>query len=230
MRPLGELGLPEAASRFMVRRREGPLRRLAILPMALLLAPPAIAQGKAQLSDFDVTDGKIEKARGDRLMVSAKEMRATLRSSGPQKVAMHFTYLGPTSEVSHLGSGEVRHQFGIKLKAQDTCNLVYVMWNFDAQKIAVSVKLNPGQRIHEECLDRGYINDIKPRVKAPPPALHVDEPHSLSAELEGQELTARADDAVVWQGTLPPVVLKFTGPVGMRSDNAHVVFDYFAGR
>src|SRR5260370_36107324 len=98
------------------------------------------------------------------------------------------------------------------------------MWNFGTQKIAVSVKLNPGQRTHEECLDHGYINDIKPRVKAAPPALRVDEPHSVSAELEDLELIVNADDAVVWRGTLPPVVAKFTGPVGIRSDNAHVVF------
>jgi hypothetical protein len=156
-------------------------------------------------------------------------MRATLKSIGPQKAAIHFTYLGPTREVSHLGSGEVRHQFGIKLKAQDNCNLVYVMWSFDTQKIAVSVKLNPGQSTHEECLDHGYINNIKPRVKLEPARLRVDEPHSISAVLEGLELAVKADDALVWRGILPPAVAKFTGPTGMRSDNAHVVFDYFVG-
>lgn len=187
----------------------------------------AEAQTKAQLSDFDVSDGKIEKAAGDRLMVGSKEMRATLKEISPsQKVTIKFTYLGPSSEVSHLGNGEVRHQFGIKLKAQDICNLVYVMWNFDTQKIAVSVKLNPGQRTHEDCLDRGYINNIKPRVTAPAPAVRADQPHTLYAELEGKELTVKADGKVVWQGTLVPVVLQFKGPVGIRSDNAHVVFDF----
>jgi hypothetical protein len=209
---------------------EGSLRCVALFLMALLVSFPARAEGRAQLNDFDVSDGKIEQASGGRLMVSSKEMRATLKSSSPQKVAIHFTYLGPTREVSHLGNGEVRHQFGIKLKAQDACNLVYVMWNFDTQKIAVSVKLNPGQRTHEECLDHGYINDIKPRVKAAPPTLRVDEPHSVSAELKDQELAVKADDALVWLGTLPPVVVKFRGPVGMRSDNAHVVFDYLVDR
>ncbi|HWZ96144.1 MAG TPA: hypothetical protein VN025_00105 [Candidatus Dormibacteraeota bacterium] len=198
--------------------------------IALATFPSAKAQTKTQLGDFDVSDGKIEKAASDRLMVASKEMRATLKKISPsQKVTLKFTYLGPSSEVSHLGSGEVRHQFGIKLKAQDTCNLVYVMWNFDTQKIAVSVKLNPGQRTHQECLDHGYINNIKPRIAAPPPALHVDEPHTLYAELEGTELTVKADDKIVWQGTLVPVVLQFKGPVGIRSDNAHVVFDFLAG-
>src|ERR1700676_4295567 len=198
--------------------------------IALVAISTAKAQTRTQLSDFDVSDGKIEKAAGDRLMVGSKEMRATLKRISPsQKVAIKFTYLGPSNEVSHLGSGEVRHQFGVKLKAQDICNLVYVMWNFDTQKVAVSVKLNPGQRTHEDCLDRGYINSIKPRLSAPPPAVRVDQPHSLSADIAGQELTVKADGRIVWQGMLVPVVLEFHGPVGLRSDNAHVVFDFLAG-
>ena len=203
---------------------------LALGLMALPMLGAASAQSNAQRGDFEVTDGKIEKAAGNRLMVVSKEMRATLRkSSAAQNVAVKFTYLGPTREVAHLGNGEVRHQFGIKLKAQDICNLVYVMWNFDSQKIAVSVKLNPGQRTHEECLDRGYINDIKPQLWVPPPIVNVGEAHTLSAKLEQQELTVEADGTVVWRGTLVPVVLEFKGPIGIRSDNAQVVFDFIAG-
>jgi hypothetical protein len=203
-----------------------------ILGLSLLVITTfsaANAQTKARRHDFQVSDGKIDKAPGDRLIVTSKEMRATLKKEGPsQKVTVNFTYLGPTVEVAHLGSGEIRHQFGIKLKAQDTCNLVYVMWNFDTQKIAVSVKSNPGQRTHEECLDRGYIG-VKPRVSAPPPVVDIDQAHTLSADLEEQELTVKADDTIVWQGTLIPVVLELKGPVGLRSDNARVVFDFFAG-
>src|ERR1700680_3566988 len=167
--------------------------------VALVPLSAVKAQTRTQLSDFDVSDGKISEAAGDRLIVGSKEMRATLKKTGPsQKLTVNFTYLGPTNEVSHLGNGEVRHQFGVKLKAQDICNLVYVMWNFDTQRIAVSVKLNPGQRTHEDCLDRGYINNIKPRVSAPPPTMRTDQPHSLSANLQGQELTVKADGKIVW--------------------------------
>ena len=38
-----------------------------------------------------------------------------------------------------------------------------------------------------------------------------------------------ADGVIVWQGTLVPLVLKFEGPVGLRSDNAHVVLDFLVG-
>lgn len=198
--------------------------------VALVTFSTANAQTRARHGDFKVSDGKIDKAPGDRLIVSSKEMRATLKKTGTsQKVTVEFTYLGPTSEVSHLGSGKIRHQFGIKLKAQDTCNLVYVMWNFDSQKIAVSVKLNPGQRTHEDCLDHGYIGGIKPRIAAPAPVIHIDQPHTLSADLVGQELTVGTDGTIVWQGTLIPIVLEFKGPVGLRSDNARVLFDFFVG-
>ena len=44
-----------------------------------------------------------------------------------------------------------------------------------------------------------------------------------------QELTVKADGRIVWQGMLVPVVLEFQGPVGLRSDNAHVVSDFLVG-
>jgi hypothetical protein len=165
-------------------------------------------------------------------MVSSKEMRATLKARTPQSVTVNFTYLGPTKEVSRLGSGEIRSQFGIKLRAQDTCNIVYVMWHFAPdQKVAVSVKRNPGKRTHEECLDRGYINNMKPRASSPPPSpVRADEPHTLEASMVGSNLTVIADQQKVWEGDLGPVALEFDGPVGLRSDNARVVFDFHVNK
>ncbi len=209
------------------------MSRLMKLILTLCLAALAvpIATAQVQPSDFDVPDGKIERAAENRLMVSTKEMRATLKFQTSQKVTVKFTYLGPTKEVSRLGNGEVRSQFGIKLRAQDTCNIVYIMWHFAPdQKIAVSVKRNPGKRTHEDCLDNGYINNIKPRVSAPPTPVHPDQPHTFSASMSGSNLTVTADDRVVWEGDLGPVALEFDGPVGLRSDNAHVVFDFLASK
>jgi hypothetical protein len=207
----------------------GATRLTLLLCLLALVVPTAKAQ--LQLNDFDVTDGKIEKAAGDRLMVSTKAMRAVLKFPTQQDVTVKFTYLGPTKEVSVLGSGEVRSQFGIKLRAQDTCNIVYIMWHFAPdQKIAVSVKRNPGERTHQECLDHGYINNIKPRVSALPKPIHPDQPHTLGASMSGSNLTVTADNKAVWEGDLGPVALEFDGPVGLRSDNAHVVFDFLVKR
>jgi hypothetical protein len=206
-----------------------PKRAILVVCLAAAVLPPAQAQLRP--GDFDVPDGRIEKAEGNRLKVSTKEMRATLKFQTPQSVTVRFTYLGPTKEVSHLGSGEVRSQFGIKLRAQDTCNIVYVMWHFAPdQKIAVSVKRNPGKRTHEECLDHGYISSFKPRISALPQTVLPDQPHTLAAFMSGSNLTVTADNRIVWEGDLGPVALQFNGPVGLRSDNARVVFDFLVNR
>ena len=202
-----------------------------LVPVCLVLLAVSTTKAQLQPNDFDVPDGKIEKAAGDRLTVSTKEMRATLKFPTQQYVTLKFTFLGPTKEVSRLGNGEVRSQFGIKLRAQDTCNIVYIMWHFSPdQKIAVSVKRNPGKRTHEDCLDHGYINNIEPSFSALPPPVHADEPHTFSARMSGSNLTVKADNSVVWEGDLGPVALEFDGPVGLRSDNAHVVFDFLVSR
>lgn len=210
-----------------MRRWAGLNGRRFILAFCLLSLTLPFATAQLGPHDFDVPDGKLEKAAGNRLLVSTKEMRATLKARTPQAVTLNFAYLGPTREVAHLGSGEVRSQFGIKLRAQDTCNIVYVMWHFAPdQRIAVSVKRNPGMRTHEDCLDHGYISNFKPRVSAPPRAVHPNEPHTLSASMQGSILTVKADRSVVWDGDLGAVALEFDGPVGLRSDNARVVFDF----
>jgi hypothetical protein len=83
-----------------------------VLCLAAIGVPPVKAQ--LQPKDFDVPDGKIETAAGNRLIVSTKEIRATLKFPTQQNVTVKFAYLGPTMEVSHLGNGEVRSQFCIK--------------------------------------------------------------------------------------------------------------------
>ena len=122
-----------------------------------------------------------------------------------------------------LANGEVRRQLGLKLRAHDTCNVVYVMWHVEPTPgIYVSVKHNLGQSTHSECGDHGYTN-LKPEVSAPVAALHEGEQHSLRAWIEGSRLIVSADGAVVWKGQLPSETWTFDGPVGLRSDNA--IFD-----
>jgi len=198
-------------------------RAIPLLVAALYLA--------ANPQEFDVTDGKIEKTAGGRFQVRSSEMRATLKTQTPQKITVNFTLSGFTKNISKQADGTVRHQFGLKLRAQDSCNLIYVMWHFDKNNngIAVSVKSNPGQATSGQCGDRGYINGISARVFAAAPVVRVDEPHRLTAGVDGLDLTVTADGTVVWQGRLPEVAGTFNGPVGFRSDNAHVVFDYKTG-
>ena len=121
-----------------------------------------------------------------------------------------------------MGSGELCRQFGLKLRAQDACNLVDAMWRIDPEsKLVVSVKSNPGQHTSAECGNRGYRN-IKPRRSTPVPVLHSGDTHDLRAEINADEMKVFADNQIVWEGSLGPEVVSFDGPLGIRSDNARL--------
>ncbi len=181
-------------------------------------------------SDLCVTEGKIETAPGDRLTVDAEKMRAYVNEWTPPAIETRFTYVGPTTEESRLGSGEVRRQFGLKLRAQNACNLVYVMWRFEPEaKIVVSVKRNPGQTTSSECGNRGYRN-IKPKQSSPPPPIRPGDSHELGAEMRGTGLIVRVDGAKVWTGDVGADAVGLEGPVGIRSDNVRLTLDLMGRR
>jgi len=169
-----------------------------------------------------VTEGAVEGVPAGRLTVNVSKMRAYVNALTPQLVEVQFTYLGSTENEARLGSGELRRQFGLKLRAQDACNLVYVMWHIDPEsKLVVSTKSNPGQHTSAECGNRGYRN-IKPRHSIPVPSLRPGETHTLRAEMNGDYLHVFTDNSPVWEGPLGGDVLAFDGPVGIRSDNARL--------
>ena len=196
----------------------------AIIVLSILALGGGAYALKKTSSPFNVTDGAITAAAGGRWQTSSAEMRATLKAQTPQTVTVNFTYLGATSVVSKLADGEIRHQFGLKLRAQDICNLVYVMWHFEptASRIEILTKQNVGKSTSAQCGDAGY-TVIK---QIPVPYAQVDVPHTLHAEMQGTSLTVTADGKPIFSDTLPAFVAGFNGPVGFRSDNAHVVFDY----
>src|SRR5580704_5281987 len=82
-------------------------------------------------SNLCVTEGAIEELPGQKLSVTVPKMRAYVNALTPQDVEAQFTYLGSTGNEARLGSGELRRQFGLKLRAQDACNLVYAMWRIE---------------------------------------------------------------------------------------------------
>jgi len=172
-----------------------------------------------------VTEGAIEKSARGRLTVNVPKMRAYVNAGISQEVEARFTYIGPPAEASRLGSGEIRRQFGLKLRAQDPCNLVYVMWRIDREsKLVVSVKRNPTAHTSAECGNRGYQN-IKPRRNAAVPKLRPGDAHTLRAEMKGQELRVFVDSEAVWEGSVGPEATGLAGPVGIRSDNVRLEFD-----
>jgi hypothetical protein len=128
-----------------------------------------------------------------------------------------------------LESGELRRQIGLKLRAQDTCNVIYVMWHIEpATGIVVSVKRNRGQRTHVDCGARGY-TIIRAARRTPVPTVEPGSWHSMRAALGEGALTVWSDGAVVWEGALPVNLIDFDGPVGVRSDNARFEIEYLVG-
>jgi hypothetical protein len=172
----------------------------------------------ASFAAWRVTSGKLDQGPDGTLEIRDSSVRAELQHPA-NAVTLEFEYFGPTARAEPLASGELRRQIGLKLRAQDTCNVVYVMWHIaPAPGIEVAVKHNPGLHDHPACGDRGYVF-VKPERAVTVSAIQPDTWHSLSAQLRGQALEVSTDGVVAWQGTLPTTALAFDGPVGLRSDN-----------
>jgi hypothetical protein len=204
---------------------------ICLVALGVAAAPPSGNKlSPVSRANLCVTEGAIEELRGGRLAVSVPKMRAYLNALTPQSVEADFTYLGSTGNEARLGSGELRRQFGLKLRAQDACNLVYAMWRIEPEsKLVVSVKSNPGQHSSAECGNRGYRN-VKPARSKPVPSLHPGEAHALRAEMNGAEMKVFADNVLVWEGSVNPEAGNLAGPVGMRSDNARMEIELRAAQ
>lgn len=169
-----------------------------------------------------VTEGEISESSQGLLSISASKMRAYVNAWTAPDVEARFSYLGATAQEARLGSGMVRRQFGLKLHAQDACNLVYAMWRIEPEsKLVVSVKSNPGQSTSAECSNHGYRN-LKPQRSSPLPALMPGVVHTLRAVINGEQIMVFADGSAVWEGTVGADAARLQGPVGIRSDNARL--------
>jgi len=210
------------------------LGRALLFVLFAVLTPAAHAQlsGRTRAvtrGDLCVTEGNISTDSANQLRVDSSKMRAYVNARTTEAIEARFRYLGGTAQESALGSGVVRRQFGLKLRAQNACNLVYVMWRFEPEsKVVVSIKKNPGKTTSSECGNGGYQN-IKPHHGGSVPALRPGEVHTLAAELHGNLLNVFVDHVNVWEGNLGPEGSDLAGPVGIRSDNARLRFDLEAG-
>jgi hypothetical protein len=202
-------------------------RQLLVLSVVLSLALPLETQERftpIPRTKLCVTEGAIGSLPENDLTVNVPKMRAFVDEPTEQAIQTHFTYLGPTAKQSQLGSGATRVQFGLKLHAEDACNLVYAMWRIEPEsKLVVSLKSNPGQHMSSQCANHGYQNIKADRSKPVPPLLPGDS-HWLRAQMNGAELKVFVDGGMVWEGSVPPVVLGLRGSVGIRSDNSRLHF------
>ena len=202
-----------------------------IVLLSAIGGPDLSAEPLAQvaLPDLCVTNGAIHAAPDGKLQIDTPSSRAVLRFQTDPVAEIGFRYLGPSAESKPLASGELRRQIGIKLRAANTCNLVYAMWHIEPDsRVAVSVKRNPGMREHAQCHAGGYIN-MKQSGAPSPPRIVAGQEHVLHAELHGSNLVVSADGVEAWRGDLGQFITQFDGPVGLRTDNASFQFSYFAG-
>ena len=198
---------------------------LVMLPPLTWAAGPALEHLSAK--QLCVTEGGVASQPSGRLTVATTKFRAVADRRGGSAAELRFTYLGPSADTSALGSGQVREQLGLKLRAEDPCNLVYVMWRIAPEpKLVVSIKQNAGQHTSSECANRGYHN-LKPRRAAPVAFLAVDSSHVLAAEIRGEELQVQVDHVTVWEGRLSGTARSWDGPAGVRSDNVRLEFDLY---
>lgn len=175
---------------------------------------PSIDVAPVASADLCVTKGHVTNNA-----IEEPTMRGYARGFGGDAAALTFTYKGESFETRELAGGQARRQIGLKLRAQDSCNVIYVMWRLDPQpKLDISVKLNPLKTTHEECGADGYTK-VRPHKKSFIPAFEYGKTHTLRAEIVGDELYTWIDDQLLWQGTLPDTARAITGPAGVRSDN-----------
>ncbi len=150
-------------------------------------------------------------------------LRATWEGSDGNSSGLRFTYLGPTKESVPLADGELRSQIGLKLRARDPCNVIYVMWHLSPDsRVEVSVKSSPDMNDSNECKDRGY-QFLKPETSSgKPPRIEVGKSRLIEARIEGRRLEVRIDGQLNWVGELPDEAFRFDGPAGLRADNVSV--------
>jgi hypothetical protein len=197
---------------------------------------PAVALEDIKPASLCVTMGKLgavkstlDNAKADVIgalekptAIDAPTFRAVAPAKAGDAAELKVVVHGASETVRALSSGQQRRQLGLKLRAENGCNLVYVMWRLDPRpKVEVSVKRNPGQRVAKECGANGY-QKLKPLYTfrgSQYPTLDDGSEHTLRAEISGDMLTAWIDGNIAWQGTLPDEARDMTGPAGVRSDN-----------
>ena len=144
-------------------------------------------------SQVCVTNGEIFRQSPDEFLVESPSSRAFAKASDDRFGVIEFEYLGPTDEDAPLASGRIVRQLGVKLRARDSCNVIYVMWTTAPESLVqVSTKFNPNKSTHAHCGAKGYklLHESKPGDVA---AIRVAEPRRLEAALKERNLTVKID-------------------------------------
>ncbi len=166
-----------------------------------------------------VTSGPVSPGVDGSFIILGPTFRAESGAGSDGVARLTFEYIGSTAETKALGPGAARHQIGLKLRAQDPCNLLYVMWRlFPVNEVVVSVKRNTGHSNLAQCSNHGYTN-LTPEQRAAPRPATPGSDHVLAARIIGSRLDVWVDELLVWRGELGVEAQRLHGSVGVRSDN-----------
>lgn len=217
-----------------------PRTALPVAPRGVLVtsaeanAPPVIVTPRPVSNlhplparDLCVTSGGGSELTPLRYAVDHPSTRGFVTRADAEDVELDFTFHGETATQLPLASGEMRQALGLKLRAMDTCNVLYVMWRVaPSPGIYVSVKRNPGMSMHAQCRDGGYLglaSSPRPGERtADAPPLVPGSTHALRATIEAERLRVWSDGALVWSGELPAEARSLRGPAGFRTDDVRV--------
>jgi hypothetical protein len=205
----------------------GVLVTSAEAPAPAATAPPGGTLHPIPARDLCVTSGGGAAVSPLRYAVDHPSTRGFVARAAADDVELDFTFHGETPTQLPLASGEMRQAMGLKLRAMDTCNVLYVMWRVaPSPGVYVSVKRNPGMSMHAQCHDGGY-RGLAPTSRpserlAKVPMLTPGSTHALRAAIEGERLRVWTDGALVWSGELPGEARSLRGPAGFRTDDVRV--------
>jgi len=169
------------------------------------------------LNKFKVTKGKISSTQSGKLFISSTAVRAVSGTATPQEVILRFRYLGPTKKMHSLASGKERHQIGLKIEAENACNLLYVMYRISPKPaLALQLKLNPYESRSRQCSNDGYSTLASETLTTAMLDSRTDE---IYVRREGARLSAGLDGETLISIELPVGARELRGKLGLRSDN-----------
>ena len=210
--------------------------------LAVLLCLPAVGADKKLIagepidtprSDLRVSLGSISQTKSGYLTVVGPKERAVRTSGEHSNAVLQFRYRGPSETISLLDSGSLVRQIGLKMRAMNTCNLLYVMWRIKpTEEIYIAIKRNPGKSKYKECLSRGYLQLGRVPLKPLGITAATQKAHRLGAsvtETDGRYTCAvTIDGRRVWSGKIDAKhISDIKGPAGIRSDNGSFIFKLF---
>lgn len=204
----------------------------------------SVLQAEAQqvvpvpLSQLEVTQGSIITLSSGLLKTTEPKLRAfekPFSTKYARDAKLRFRYLGPSSHDEPLASGQFRRQIGVKLLAQDGCNVLYVMWRFEpVNMMVVSMKRNPDMDESAECGNNGYTNLAEVAVPVHKNPLDQNT-HYIEAKLGVPNATSiplqiLLDNQIFWSGNVSRSFWNgVDGPAGLRSDNGSFLFEFATG-